>query len=90
MASFLISYDLIKTKDYPKLHEAIKSYSNWCHPLESVWIVISNSDAESIRDHVKKYMDSDDKLFVTKLPNPADAAWRNLSKTASDWLQEHL
>jgi len=90
MASFLITYDLIKTKDYPKLHEAIQSYSNWSHPLESVWIVISNRDAESIRNHIKQFMDADDKLFVTKLPNPADAAWMNLGKVVGDWLTSYL
>lgn len=86
MASFIVSYDLIKNKDYPELFEAIQKY-NCVHILESVWIVNSSSDSKTIRDNLKTCMDSDDKLFVAKLTG--QSAWKNLSKEASDWINNN-
>lgn len=86
MASFIVSYDLIKNKDYPELFEAIKRY-NCLHVLESVWIVNSSSSSKAIRDNLKTCMDSNDKLFVAELTG--QSAWRNLSKEDSDWIKNN-
>lgn len=88
MSSFIISYDLIADKDYSKLYEAIENYGSFAHILESVWIVKSSSSSSEIRDNLKHYIDSDDKLFVAKLTS--EAAWRNLSKEDSDWIKSNL
>lgn len=85
MASYLISYDLIKNKDYPKLHEAIKKLGNYQRILESTWVVASTSTSADIRDYCKSFMDSDDKLFVAKLNG--EMAWRKLPSNISNWLK---
>lgn len=87
MSSFLISYDLISTKNYDSLHEAIKKYGTYAHVLESLWIVKSMSSSSEIRDNLKSYIDSDDKLFVAKLTG--ESAWQNLSKEISDWIKNN-
>lgn len=87
MSSFLISYDLISDKDYSKLYEAIRNYGSFAHVLESVWIIKSSASSSEIRDNLKSYLDSDDKLFVARLTG--ESAWRNLSKEVSDWIKNN-
>ena len=87
MSSFIISYDLISDKDYASLYEAIRNYGSYAHILESVWIIKSSSSSTNIRDNLKNYLDSDDKLFVAKLNG--ESAWRNLSTEVSNWIKEN-
>lgn len=87
--SYLISYDLIKDKDYEKLFEGIKKISNGhSRILESVWIIGHNGPASEIRDSLKDYIDSDDKLLVLKLTG--EGAWKNLGDSKTKWLKENL
>jgi len=87
--SYLISYDLIKDKDYEKIFEGIKKISNgYIRVLESVWIIGHSGSASDVRDSLKAYMDSDDKLLVLKLTG--DGAWRNLGDSNTNWLKENL
>lgn len=87
MSSFIISYDLISDKDYSSLYSAIRDYRSFAHVLESVWIIKSSTSSAEIRDNLKSYIDSDDKLFVAKLTG--ESAWKNLSKEVSDWIQNN-
>lgn len=87
MSSFLISYDLVSDKDYSKLYEAIRNYGSFAHVLESVWIIKSSASSSEIRDNLKSYLDSDDKLFVARLTG--ESAWKNLSKEVSDWIKDN-
>lgn len=87
--SYLISYDLIKTKDYDKLFEGIRSISNGnCQLLGSVWIIGHNGSATQIRETLKSFIDADDKLLVLKLTG--EGAWRNLGESKSEWLKSNL
>ncbi|MGB3252268.1 CRISPR-associated protein Cas2 [Buttiauxella gaviniae] len=87
MTTYLISYDLIKNKDYSSLIEKIKSYGTWAKVLESTWIVSSNKSAIAVRDDILSVMDDDDRVFVIKTTNYA--AWRHV-QCSNDWLIEHL
>lgn len=87
MSSFIISYDLISSKDYSKLYETLRNYDYYAHVLESVWIIKSSDNSTTIRDNLKDYIDSDDKLFVAKLTG--ESAWWNLSKEVSDWIHNN-
>ena len=90
MFNYLISYDLIKYKDYEKLTNAIVSISKGCvRPLESVWIIKHEGKASDIRNTLKPYIDSDDKLLVVKLTR--EAAWTSsLDQEDRDWLKSYL
>lgn len=90
MSNFIISYDLIKTKDYTKLIEEIKKYPNWCKPLLSVWVISSSQSPSEIRDNLRRYMDSDDKLLVLKLATVGEGAWSNLPDDVAKWLVANL
>lgn len=87
MASFIISYDLIANKNYDELYEAIRNYKTYAHILESVWIIKSSTSSSDIRDNLKSYIDSDDKIFVAKLTG--ESAWRNLDTEISDWIHKN-
>ncbi len=89
MAVYSINYDLVNPgRNYDDLINAIKSYSAWCHPLESCWLIITEQEPESIRNYLNGYMDANDKILVAKVTAPA--AWCNLSKEVSDWIHRYL
>ena len=88
MATYIISYDLRKPgQNYDQLYEAIKSYGTWARVNESVWAVVTTNTAVQIRDHLLRFIDTNDRLFVIK--SGVEAAWRN-SICKNEWLKEHL
>lgn len=87
MTTYLVAYDLIKTKDYSALIEKIKSYGTWAKVLESTWIISSNKSMVGVRDDLLSVMDGDDRIFVMKTTNYA--AWKNVHCT-NDWLIKNL
>lgn len=90
ISKYLISYDLIKDKDYSRLIAAIKSIANGhTKPLESVWIIGHNGSALDIINSLVPYIDSDDKLLVTRVTD--DTAWTTTIRARSkEWLKQYL
>ena len=88
MGIYQIDYDLRKQRNYESLYERIKSYPNWCHPLESTWVIRANHTATQIRDHLLQAMDKDHGLLVTRLTG--EAAWHGLGDKVADWLRQEL
>jgi hypothetical protein len=87
MATYIICYDLIAKKDYESLYTAIKTFNKWARVLESTWIITSEKSCTEVRDFLVGYMDSDDKLFVTK--SSGVGAWKNV-RCSNDWLKKNL
>ena len=74
---YYVSYDLVKAKDYPKLWEALKSVGA-VRVLESVWCFSRvGTTATELRDHLRQFIDADDRLLVIESANWA--GWRLLS-----------
>lgn len=89
MSTYIINYDLIAPgKNYDKLYDALKSYGTWAHVLESCWLIKSTSSATEVRDNLSKYIDSNDKLLVTK--SGSVGAWKGLKETQSKWLKNNM
>lgn len=90
MKFYLISYDLIKDKNYTRLIDQIKKIANGhCKPLESLWIIGHNGAAKDIVDSLVSYVDSDDKLFVTQVTK--DTAWTtSLDEDTRNWLKKYV
>ena len=92
MKVYQINYDLRKQRNYDALYQKIKSYDDWCHPLESCWIVVTAKTAVQIRDELRSVIDSDDGLLVTRLNG--EAAWHKLNfdtnSQVTKWLRKNL
>jgi hypothetical protein len=86
----MISYDLKKPgQDYATLIKAIKSISgDWCHPLESTWVVPTSLSAVQVRDRLKPYMDSNDSILVVNITNDDYSGY--LDDRAVTWLRTHM
>jgi hypothetical protein len=88
MLCYIITYDLIQPgRSYENLHNAIRSYERWAKITESVWAVVTQRNAVSIRDHLSTYLDANDRIFVIK--SGAEAAWKN-TICEHQWLQGNL
>jgi hypothetical protein len=83
MKRLLISYDLIRPgQDYDDLIEYLESYRH-AKPLYSVWLIVTNKSAETVRDELKnKLLDSNDKVVVVDTTGDA-AAWSG----GVDWIK---
>lgn len=87
-ASYLVTYDLVKRKDYPDLIGALQKYPYW-HCLGSVWIIKSDNTSVQIRDQLLPHIDADDKLIVLKLTG--EAAWTlSFPANCQEWLRNNL
>jgi hypothetical protein len=90
MSTYLIGYDLDKPgQDYSDLIAAIKSLGVWWHNLDSTWLVLSDLDDKQIRDQLKTYIDTNDKLLVINVSGDA-AAWYGFTDKGSQWLRDNL
>jgi hypothetical protein len=90
MTAYAVSYDLHKKGefDYENLIKTLKSFENWCHHLESDWVIISDQSAIEVRDLLRLHIHKDDHLIVFRLTG--EAAWYGLSDRISNWLKESL
>lgn len=88
MSSKIITYDLCAPgRKYDQLIDHIKTYSSWARVTESTWVIASNDSCVTIRDTLKTYIDSNDRLFVGELTGVA--AWSNV-RCDSDYLKNHI
>ena len=86
--SKLITYDLRQPgRDYTTLINAIKQYTTWGYICESTWLIRTPDTCIQVRDNLKQYMDSNDRLFVAELTGVA--AWINVI-CDNDWLKQNI
>lgn len=90
MAINLIAYDLNDPgQNYEAVISAIKkTYPSHWHCQKSAWLVVTTEDPEKTADRVFAFMDSGDKIIVTRVPR--DAAWSGYSDDVTNWLGKHL
>jgi hypothetical protein len=90
MTNYLIGYDLDKPdQDYANLIDAIKTFGNWWHCLDSTWIIQSDRSAIAIRDILARHIGSSDKVLVVTLSR-FNAAWTGFDGNCSSWLHNNL
>ncbi|OLP00205.1 hypothetical protein BVU76_21695 [Mycolicibacterium porcinum] len=88
MAHFVVTYDLSTPgRDYNRLFTYLKRFSH-AKPVESVWVIETSKSAAALRDEMKMYVDSNDKIFIIKA-STANWATSNVPKSATDWLYQH-
>lgn len=88
MKVYQIDYDLRNRRDYQSLYDRIQSYLMWCRPMESTWVIATDSNAAEVRDYLIGALDRDDGILVTRLEG--EAAWYNVAPDASEYLKNLL
>lgn len=92
MAKFyIVSYDLkVPGRDYTSLYDAIKSYGEWQHPLESTWILYTTDSADQISSMLRSEgrMDNSDLLFVCELKIDNRQGW--LDRNVWTWINSKV
>jgi len=82
-------YDLRQPgRDYSSLIGYLKAFPNWCHPQESVWLVVTDKSPETVRDEARRYADANDRILVFRAGRPG--AWVGISADVADWLGKNL
>jgi len=84
MALYLISYDLIGKKtinDYETLLNELRRLGAR-EILYSQWVLRTESTPATIRDHLRRFMHSDDRLLVTEINSnwASYNAWVNINQ----------
>lgn len=88
---YIVSYDLkVPGRDYTSLYDAIKSYGEWQHPLESTWILYTADSADQISSNLRSEgrMDNSDLLFVCELKIENRQGW--LDKNVWTWINSKV
>lgn len=83
MPKYMVSYDLIKYKDYPRLWDELERLGAK-KILFSQWGVnmVAGTTATVLRDHFKTFVDEDDRIVVVQLDGTDKASWNALTKLA--------
>ena len=87
MAFYIISYDLkVPGRDYTPLYSKIKALGEWQHPLESTWVIKTETyDQNQIYESLKEVLDSNDLLLIFKVFPDARQGW--LAKSFWEWME---
>ena len=82
----LISYDLKRPgQTYSRLYEAIKSYGNWWHYLESVWLIDTERTPREVFEHLAPNIDKNDRMLVVEIK---EGSWGWLPSEAWTWMRQ--
>ena len=88
MTVYIASYDLRKPgRNYDALYRRLADWKA-LRVLESVWAIYTTSNAKTIRDDLKRYIDSGDGLLVAKLAG--EAAWESLNGQSGPALKKMI
>jgi hypothetical protein len=86
----IVAYDLKTPNDTAQNYEiiigAIKAlFTSWCHIEQSVWLIDTSSNAATVRETLKDYLNDGDRLFIA----PLQGAWasRNFGDARNNWLK---
>jgi hypothetical protein len=87
MAAFIVTCDLNRPGgDYVDLIAALKSYPNSWHYQEACWIVGPAESAYAVADHLNRFLDKTDGLFVQRLTE--DSACWGFGEAAAKWVAQ--
>lgn len=90
MPIYLVTYDLNKessSEDYKPLWADLKRLGAH-RALESVWLVNVTNTTNELGEHLKRLVDGNDSLFVTKLRQGEIWRFRNKAGT-TEWLEKN-
>lgn len=87
MKTISVSYDLRQPgRDYEPVYAYLKSTGNWCHALESFWLIRTTKSAVEVRDDLLALIDANDQILCADVTNSA-MAWHGLGAKKSEWIR---
>jgi hypothetical protein len=87
MSCYLISFEVADKGDSEKVIQAIKDYGTWAHIAGSLWAVVTDAEAEAVRDDLGQHLPRGSRIIVVK--SGVEAAWRKVN-CRDEWLKKHL
>ncbi len=88
MKIYLISYSLFFGTPEFKIIEAIKRYSYWARPLETVWLIKTFSLKQDIINSLRSCVGPLDKILVIEITK--DWISLNLSNEVVNWMKTEI
>ncbi|WOH78265.1 hypothetical protein RX327_20065 [Bradyrhizobium sp. BEA-2-5] len=94
MGVYLVTWDLNRHRSNyadarQRLIDHMSRYPHIKDPgLDSVWFVQSTGTADALDADIRRHMDTNDRLMVTKLVNGQHQGW--LNPAVWDWLNAHI
>lgn len=86
MTSYTVSYDLMKQKDYQKLWDELARLGAH-RTQDSYWLVNVDNTAQELHDHLKSFVDADDRVWVSELTR--NHHYANALKGTNDWIKSN-
>jgi hypothetical protein len=91
MTVYALAYDLVNerkgTFDYQPLWNELKRLGGHRTQL-SLWLVNLNNTPVEVVDHFKKFVDADDRVFVSRMRR-GEYHWVNGMSGTNDWLSKN-
>ncbi|WJD61546.1 CRISPR-associated endonuclease Cas2 [Pseudomonas kurunegalensis] len=86
MTTYTVTYDLIKSKDYQTLLDELKRLGGH-RTQESFWLIAVNNTAKELHDHLKNFIDGDDRIWVSELTR--NHYYSNALGGTNAWLEKN-
>ena len=86
MTTYTVSYDLIKKKDYQLLWDELERLGAH-RTQESYWLIAVNNTAQELHNHLKSFIDADDRIWVSELTK--NYWYSNAKAGTNDWLKRN-
>jgi len=84
LAYFVVSYDLIRNKDYQRIIDELERLGA-AKMLLSQWLLDASNTAQEVKDHLTPFVDDDDRLVVIEFSKRP--AFTRMFTTGADWIK---
>lgn len=89
MTGFVLAYDMRgkpDSHDYQPLWDELKRFGS-VRVQDSFWLISASNTAKELHDHIKKYMHTNDRLWVSELTKLHFGS--NIMPGTNEWLVSH-
>lgn len=86
--TYLITFIISDVNTTEKVTDAIKLLGKWWNYIGNIWIIKTDSNASTIKNYLKVFLDKNDRIIILGLNGEAD--WNGIDHTAESWLTNFL
>jgi hypothetical protein len=89
MPCYIVAFQIRREEALKRVVAALEGFDRQCQINATCWAVVTDGKAAALRDHLKQFVESGDRIFVIR--SGTAAAWMNaISKQHTEWLKENL